>query len=287
LPPVEKLISEYPKISEISKTYSISELNPDIKWKSYYQSQNSDRFKNLVPFSTYAKVVRGIATGANDYFTFNISKAKEFNIDERFLLPCICHATDVRGNLFTNSDLAELIKRDKRAFLINALNANNDSVVEYIIRGEQEKVNTRNLTSNRNPWYSLEKRPPAPIWVSVFNRTGLRFVRNEANAMNLTTFHCVYPKLNMFSDISIDLLFAYLLTDTSRRIFEDNGREYGNGLQKFEPNDLNKGKILDLDTLSSDNKRLIEKLYGEYVGSNDYKFIDRIDKLLVENFSFA
>jgi adenine-specific DNA-methyltransferase len=128
----------------------------------------------------------------------------------------------------------------------------------------------------------LEKRPPAPIWVSVFNRTGLRFVRNEANVSNLTTFHCVYPQTDLFSDVSTDLLFAYLLTNTARQIFEDNSREYGNGLQKFEPNDLNKGKILDLRRLPSDSKRKIESLYCK---NTKQQSVDEIDKIFVESFS--
>jgi adenine-specific DNA-methyltransferase len=281
---IEKLIADYPKLSENSKTYSLSELNPEIKWKAYYQPQNGYKFKNLAPFSTYAKVVRGIATGANDYFTFNLSKAKKYNIDEQFLLPCVCHSTDVRGNFFTKSDFEELKNRDKNIFLINAMNAKNENVAKYLIKGEQEKIDKKFLTASRNPWYSLEKRLPAPIWVSVFNRTGLRFVRNEANVLNLTTFHCVYPQTDLFSDINIDLLFAYLLTDTARQIFEDNSREYGNGLQKFEPNDLNNGKILDLKILPSSCKRKIVNLYHENMNNCNTQFVNEIDKILVENF---
>lgn len=51
-------------------------LNPNIKWRTYYQKQRSQEYKNLVPFKNVAKVVRGIATGANDYFIFNNKKAK-------------------------------------------------------------------------------------------------------------------------------------------------------------------------------------------------------------------
>ncbi len=58
-----------------------------------------------MPFSTYAKVVRGIATGSNEYFTFNISKAKEFGIEEQYLLPCICSAKDAKSSFFTAQDL--------------------------------------------------------------------------------------------------------------------------------------------------------------------------------------
>jgi len=276
---IEKLIDIYPKIKENSATHSLSELNPEIKWKTYYQPQNGHKFKNLVPFSTYAKVVRGIATGANDYFTFNLSKAKKYKIDEQYLLPCVCHSVDVQGNFFTKSDFEELKKRDKNIFLINAINSNSENVTRYIIKGEQEEINKKFLTASRNPWYSLEKRPPAPIWVSVFNRAGLRFVRNEANVANLTTFHCIYPQTDLFSDVSIDLLFAYLLTDTARQIFEDNSREYGNGLQKFEPNDLNKGMMLDLKKIAKNGKQKIIELYR----NNSNNCYAEINNIIIEN----
>lgn len=282
---VENLIDSYPKLSENSKTHHFSELDPEIKWKTYYQPQNGHKFKNLVPFSTYAKVVRGIATGANNYFAFNLSKARKYNIDELYLLPCVCHSIDVQGNFFTESDFKDLKNKDKKVFLINAKNSNNANVTNYLRKGEQEQIHKKYLTASRNPWYLLENRPPSPIWVSVFNRNGLRFIRNEANISNLTTFHCIYPQTDLFSDISLDLLFAYLLTYTARQIFEDNSREYGDGLQKFEPNDLNKGKILDLKKLSAKNKHRIENLYCEYVKNNNPKFIEKIEGIFVESFS--
>lgn len=282
---VEKLIDSYPKHSDNSKTYSFSELEPKNKWKTYYQPQNGHKFKNLVPFSTYAKVVRGIATGANDYFTFNISKAKKYNIDARYLLPCICHSIDVTGNFFSISDFETIKQKNKNVFLFNATNSENENVAKYIIKGEQEEINKKFLTANRSPWYSLEKRPPAPIWVSVFNRTGLRFVRNNANVSNLTTFHCIYPHSDIFSDISINLLFAYLLTDTARQIFEDNSREYGNGLQKFEPNDLNMGKMPDLIKLSTIDKQKIEDLHRNNIDCDNKQFVDEINNIFLENFS--
>ncbi|MDR2805912.1 MAG: N-6 DNA methylase [Dysgonamonadaceae bacterium] len=278
---IENTIQNYPKLSDHSKTFSFSELNPEIKWKAYYQQQNGQNFKNLVPFSTYAKVVRGIATGANDYFTFNLAKAYKYKIDEKYLLPCICHSVDVKGNHFTTSDFEELRQQGKSVYLLNAVNSNDENVLNYLRQGEVEKIDKKFLTASRNPWYSLEKRPTAPIWVSVFNRNGLRFVRNEAHISNLTTFHCIYPQTSIFfSEVSIDLLFAYLLTDTARHIFEDNAREYGNGLQKFEPNDLNKGMMLDLRSLSINNKRKIEELYGK-----DTIYVDEIDNIFKEQFA--
>ena len=288
---IDQLIANYPEISSTKQVYNFAELNPEIKWKAYYQQQNGIKFKNLVPFSTYAKVVRGIATGANDYFTFNVSKAKTFSIDEKYLLPCICKATESKTPFFTLSDFETLKSKDKNIFLLNAQNSNDAHVVKYLIKGETESIDKKFLTASRTPWYALENRPPAPIWVSVFNRTGLRFIRNEANISNLTTYHCIYPKqTNLFTGIDIDLLFAYLLTNTAKQIFEDNSREYGNGLQKFEPNDINKGLMLDLELLDIATKQQILFLFKQYRlhilnNKNGDDLIGEIDRILIRNYA--
>jgi adenine-specific DNA-methyltransferase len=257
---LQSKIQSYPR-NKAGGSVSFSELNPEIKWRAYYQKQNATRFKNLVPFSTYGKVVRGIATGANEYFTFNQSKAKQFKIDEKYLLSCITKSVDIKGSFFTKENFEELKQQDKNIFLFNATEQN-EALSKYILKGEVEEINKRFLTASRNPWYSLEKRPPSPIWVSVFNRNGLRFIRNEANISNLTTFHCIY--LNMFSEPKVDLLFAYLLTDISKEIFNDNRREYGNGLHKFEPNDINKALMVDLSIINQTEEEKILNLYRNY-----------------------
>ena len=68
----------------------------------------------------------------------------------------------------------------------------------------------------------------------------------------------------MFSVAKTDLLFSYLLTDTAQEIFNDNRREYGNGLKKFEPNDINKAKMVDLDKLDKVTENKILDLYKQY-----------------------
>ncbi len=288
---IEEIITSYPNFSETKQTYSFTELNPEIKWKAYYQKQNGIKFKSLIPFSNYAKVVRGIATGSNEYFTFNKSKAKKFSIDERYLLPCICKATDAKKSFFTSTDFDALKSADKNIFLLNAINPLNENIIKYLQKGVTEEIDKKFLTASRTPWYLLENRPPAPIWVSVFNRTGLRFVRNEAQISNLTSYHCIYPKkASLFCKNEIDLLFAYLLTDTAKQIFNDNSREYGNGLQKFEPNDINKGMMLDLGLLNEESKDQILNLYMQYrieilANKSGEDSIKAIDKIFIDKYS--
>lgn len=277
----------YPDIKS-ENAIDFSKLNPEIKWRAYYQVQNASKYKNLVSFSYYGKVVRGIATGANDYFTFNQSKAQQFNINEKYMLPCITKAIDVQESFFTKADFEYLKQKDRHVYLLNATEPNEPSLKKYLTKGEDEEIHKKFLTASRNPWYTLENRPPAPIWVSVFNRTGLRFIRNEANIRNLTTFHCIY--LNMFSAPKGDLLFAYLLTNISKEIFNDNRREYGNGLQKFEPNDINKAMMADLSIIDKNDEQRIIKLYYDYRKSNlnnqpDQALVESINLIFKEIFS--
>lgn len=282
---IDKAVNGYPQDLVNRKYVKMCDLRPEVKWRSYYKELNSSQFKNLVPFSDYAKVMRGIATGDNNFFTFNESKADLHHISRKSLMPCICHSVDVDGLVFRNNDFSSLQRKDKKVFLLDAASDTNDiDVRAYLKKGENEGVNLRHLTAHRNPWYAIERRTAAPIWVSVFNRTGLRFVRNEASVANLTTFHCVYPRTSLFNDISTDLLFAYLISDTAKLIFEDNVREYGNGLRKFEPNDLNTGRMLDLRLLPEKSKEHILCLYSENKDMGETAFIKEIDNVLREAF---
>ena len=284
-----KDLTAYPKAP--SYKYKTEQLNPFTKWRAYYTEQNSKKFKNLIPFRNIAKVVRGIATGANDYFIFNVGKAEEYKIPNECLLPCITKSKDISSPFFTKKDFENLVKNDANIFLFDAYkNEKNINVQNYIKLGELNKINKKYLTSKRNPWYSLENRPPSPIWVGVFNRTGLKFIRNEANISNLTTFHCIYPNNSeLFYSINIDLLFAYLLTDTAKQIFNDNRREYGDGLKKFEPNDLNNALILDLTKIERETELEILELYHNYRFSEinnkpDSTYLEEINKILIKKY---
>lgn len=259
-------------------------LDPEVKWKRYYEQAQADNYHHLVPFSTFAKVSRGIATGANEYFTFSTQKKNEFNLEDDKFIPCIAHATDVRSQIFTYSDFNSLSNAGKKVYLFNGCaNESDFHVKKYIRLGEEAHYHERFLTANRSPWYALENRKPSPIWVSVFNRNGLRFVRNEANVYNLTTFHCVYN----ISKIDTNVLFAYLVTDLAKEIFLDNSRQYGNGLIKFEPNDLNKGKVVDLRLLSEEERMFICKVYERmhYFGSVSNRCCCLLDEFFREKYT--
>lgn len=255
----------YPNIKTSGKAVLYEDLDENIKWRAYYQKQNGSKYKNLVPLSTYGKIVRGIATGDNDYFTFNEQKKREFEIEDKYLLPCLTKANQASSYFFTKEDFEKLRVAGKNVYLLNITDVTSSAVRRYIQLGEKLGVHKKYLTSHRTPWYSIESRPSAPILVTVFNRNGLRFVRNEADVRNLTCFHCFY--LDMFVMDKIDILMAYLITDVAREIFNDNRREYGDGLEKFEPNDLNNSKVIDLQAVSQNSAREILEVFDCYRAS--------------------
>lgn len=270
--------------SEKIKTYKFTELDYKKKWRAYYQKSHNYDEDKLVSFSTYAKVVRGIATGANDYFTFNKNKQKENNILDENLIPCITKAKQIKTNFFTEDDYLDLYNNNEYVMLFDGKSTTNKSSKQYIENGEKLNIHTKYLTSKRKPWYSLENRLAAPILVGVFNRKGLKFIRNETNVKNLTSFHCIYP--NILLSNKIDLFFAYLLTDVAKNIFNDNKREYGGGLEKFEPNDLNKSKVINLEFIDNEMEKNVLINYNSYRISilnnkEDKRYLEKINSIFL------
>lgn len=259
---LKNYILSYPLTRKKGKVIKINELDEAQKWRIYYQELNGNKFKHLVPLRKYAKVMRGIATGANDFFMFSESKRQKYGIKTEFLLPCLSKASYATKHFFTNEDFERLKQADKPVYLLNATDLSDEDLRKYIELGERQGINKRYLTSKKTPWYALENRPPASILVTVFNRTGLRFILNEAGVYNLTAFHCVYPKPDIIP--KLNLLMAYLVTDVAQEIFEDNRREYGKGLKKFEPNDLNDALIVDLEKINKDEEEHIIYLFTEF-----------------------
>lgn len=225
------------------------ELKSEEKWLKYFANiEHRSISDELVPLSQLAEVDRGIATGFNGYFVLSKSEIKKREIEDEFVVPVISKTIQCKGYNFTVDDLNHLIQNGKKVFLLHVFKKPSPSLREYIKYGEKIKADKRYITKHRSPWYSMEKREPAKILATVFHRESMRFVLNNANIRNLTPFHCVYPK---FDDIvMIKALLAYLNSDLCREIQTIKRREYGGGLHKFEPKDLEDIPSLDVTRLS-------------------------------------
>ena len=222
-------------------------IDPNIKWQSYFtDSAISDMIlDSFVPLSRLAGVKRGIATGSNDFFTLSEAEKTQWGIEDRFLVPVVSKAVQIRGYEVTKNNMIDLGKNGHKTHLLYCFETPSRNLSKYIRHGENEGVSNRYLCSHRSPWYSMERRRAAPILSTVFSRDNMRFILNKAECLNLASYHGIYTH---FDDVGVtEALLCYLNSDLCMEIQKQARREYGNGLHKFEPSDL-----LDLPTMPID-----------------------------------
>lgn len=249
------------KIPGFDNTIINNEMDIEKKWSFYYRKNEIPEYKNMVEFNEYARVYRGIATGANDFFLLDEEKKDKYNINKDFLLPVITKAAYVKDPIFTIGNYNKLKNEGKKIYLFNGVNnENNKNVKKYIHEGEENRFHKRYLTRNRKPWYKLENKPPSSILVKTFFREKIQFIINKASVYNLTAFHNIYTKIPEYDQI----LEAYFLTDIAVELIELNRREYSNGLFKIEPGDINKSFIPDFKIIKENDREDIINIYEKY-----------------------
>lgn len=260
-----KTEEEIKRLSDSNNSYhrqiKTIELPYNKKWSPIMLSLFSEQ-KIPVGFcllNMYGLVKRGIATGANDFFALTKSDIKVLKLSDNNICKCITKSPQIKKAVFTEDDFLDLYNKSKPVYCLDIKDHNDQSVINYIKIGEEKGFNNRYLTRNRNPWYKIEKRKPAPILFGVFNRGRLKVIRNYSKAINFTCFHSFYPNY-FFGMNEIDRLFVYFLSDVGQSIIKLNKRSYGENLDKFEPGDLNECLCPNQDQFALILKEEVEKV---------------------------
>ena len=258
-----------------------SELDPGQKWLKHFQKHNQDEMmEKLVPLSKICTVNRGIATGYNKFFTFSESKIKEWKIEKKFLKPVISRAQYSKKLIFSKKDFDELKSAGKEVYLLYCFEEPSKNLEKFITFGEKEKVHERYLCAHRKPWYSMERGKAPEILASVFSRDAVRFVLNEAKVLNLTAYHGVY--LTFDDEQMIKALLCFLNSNISAEIQTVSRREYGGGLHKFEPGDLEKLLVIDVTKLKKSQIKKLAGLFDELLKKSDDEVLEKIDSAIKE-----
>jgi len=188
----------------------------------------------------FARVVRGIATGANSFFFLTCAQAEERQIPSEFLVPAIGRTRDVQSEEINPATMAALdnVGRPTRLFAPDGRPVEYfpPSVRDYLKYGEAMGLDRRPLIATRNPWYKMEIRSVPPFLFAYLGRRNARFIRNVAEVVPLTGFLCIYP--HQCDAVSLSALWSVLQHPDTVANLARVGKSYGSGAIKVEPRAL-------------------------------------------------
>jgi len=195
----------------------------------------------------FVQVVRGVATGANEFFFLTDEKVKELGIPAKYFVRAVGRTRDVPTEEITSETISSLSEKGRPTLLLS-LNGEPfddypDVVKRYIKVGESLGLPQRPLISQRKPWYRMETRVAPPFLFAYLGRRNSRFIRNTAKIIPLTGFLCVYPKYD--DKEYIERVWRILSHPDIGRNLALIGKSYGDGAVKVEPRSLEKLPISD------------------------------------------
>jgi len=189
-----------------------------------------------------ARVVRGIATGDNNFFFLTRCQAAELAIPAAFLRTAIGRTRDLVGDSdeVTPAVLDQLDAAGRPTLLFSpdgrSLDAFPAPVARYLDEGAARGLPQRALIASRRPWYKMETRTPPPFLFAYLGRRNARFIRNRAAVVPLTGFLCVYP-LRTGRRV-VEQLGQILAHPATVANLARVGKSYGDGAIKVEPRAL-------------------------------------------------
>ena len=229
--------------------------------RGFTRSQSGERVEG-VPFIDIARVMRGIATGDNDFFVFTKNRIQEFGLKEENFVRTIMRVRDLPSSGLNSADLKYLDDNERPTYLLS-IDANTimyPNLQKYIEAGEASGLSKKALVSARKYWYFMEKREPVPILFAYLGRRNVRFIKVDVPIQPLTGFLCVYPQ----KGVSVETLVSALNHPITINELSKVGKSYGNGAIKVEPGGLRKLIVpweaidaagIDVSSLVGDSKK--------------------------------
>ena len=93
----------------------------------------------------------------------------------------------------------------------------------------------------KRPWYDLETNFEAPIVMSYLNKSSVSFMRNLIGAVPLNNWIAILPRNGVDPDQLVEALRSPQFIVT----LKEHAREYGNGLWKIEPSEIQNLRLPD------------------------------------------
>ena len=234
---------------ETVRNIDVSQLKAEDKWTNLFtiDTHTSEPQATLGDFFT---VKRGIATGDNDFFILDKDTIAQYEIPQEFLRPILPSPRYIKGERISSDNGLPAVERQQFLFTCNlpesVLKERYPKVWEYVCKGYERGVQNGYICSHRTPWYSCEEREPAAIVVPYMGRSEtsnrlFRFILNDSKAITTNVYLLLYPKpqyAHCMKDEAVLIEVWHELNTIPTETLSRNGRFYGGGLRKMEPNEL-------------------------------------------------
>ena len=238
-------------INAPEKTWQLDreQLSADTKWTNLF-NVNAHTQAPQNTLGDFFTVKRGIVTGDNKFFILDKETIARYKIPQEFLRPILPSPRYIKGNRINSENGLPDVDQQQFLFSCNLpesiLKERYPKVWEYVLLGYKRGVQKGYICSRRNPWYSCEEREPATIVVPYMGRSGannrlFRFILNDSKALTTNVYLLLYPKPQYAKCLKDEAVLTEVwqeLNAIPTEILSSNGRFYGGGLQKMEPNEL-------------------------------------------------
>jgi adenine-specific DNA-methyltransferase len=250
----------------------VEQLIIEAKWSNFQQMKTLK--SQSPPLNNSAKIMRGIATGANDYFCLTDQEVEQLKLPTQYLQPVITKTRLVPDLYFTKEHFETLRNAGHKVWLFNCTEPRDrlpSQVRKYIEYGEGLGLHQRSLLSLKNGrWYMAEQRQPPPILFTYLSRGKTRFIHNVMGAQALNVFLLAYPNAQIAQNPErIKALVAILNSSVVTEQLQLFGRSYGGDTIKLEPRELDALPILDPLCLSQTELLEINQLFDALCANAD------------------
>jgi hypothetical protein len=234
------------------ETVALTSLRRARKWTGLGRGPASDDAEPSHTLGDFFAIKRGMATGANGFFILDRQEALRKGIPAEFLrpiLPSSRHLPDavIEAEPDGYPRLAKALSIIDCDLPEPVLQQRHPQFWRYLESGKADGVHAGYLASRRTPWYSQEKRDPAPFLCTYMGRersdgNPFRFFWNKSRATAANVYLLLYPRAELKAALAArpdlyPIVFAHLQSLTGEHLIK-GGRVYGGGLHKMEPKEL-------------------------------------------------
>lgn len=198
--------------------------------------------EDWIELGELCRVHRGAVTGANSVW---VTPAENTDLPSEVLFPSVTKARELFAAGVQLSSLTHLRCVIDLPADLDVFNEDQRKCVNRFLRyAKRQGVHDGYVAKNREAWWKVGLRNPAPILATYMARRPPAFVRNVAGARHINVAHGIYPRETMSNRV-LDLL-----ADALRKSVDvGQGRTYAGGLTKFEPREMERVPVPYVDIL--------------------------------------